>query len=53
VRNGPVRDGEMDIDPPNANGANKRKSRNSLPQVNYKDESGSDDDAPLVGDTTG
>lgn len=53
VRNGPVRDVKMDIDAPNTNGANKRKSRNSLSHVNYKDNSGSDDDAPMVGDTSG
>jgi DNA topoisomerase I len=47
IRNGPVGDA-MDVDSPN--GAPKRKSRSSLGQsVNYKDESDSDDGAPLVG----
>ena len=50
VRNGPVDEGDMDIDAPSTNGANKRKSRNSLPKASYKDVSESDDDAPLVGD---
>jgi hypothetical protein len=47
IRNGPVVDA-MDIDSPN--GAPKRKSRSSIGQaVSYKDESESDDGAPLVG----
>ncbi|KAK4451618.1 DNA topoisomerase 1 [Podospora aff. communis PSN243] len=46
IRNGPVVDA-MDIDSPN--GAPKRKSRSSIGQaVNYKDESDSDDGAPLA-----
>jgi DNA topoisomerase-1 len=46
IRNGPVNDA-MDIDSPN--GAPKRKSRSSIGQaVNYKDESDSDEGAPLV-----
>ncbi|KAK3394184.1 hypothetical protein B0H63DRAFT_460266 [Podospora didyma] len=48
IRNGPVEDDSMDVDPP-TNGASKRKSRNSITQaVNYKDESDSDDAAPLA-----
>ncbi|OLN87902.1 DNA topoisomerase 1 [Colletotrichum chlorophyti] len=46
VRNGPIDDDAMDIDGPSTNG--KRKSRSSLPKVNYRDESESDDDAPLA-----
>ncbi|TDZ13177.1 DNA topoisomerase 1 [Colletotrichum spinosum] len=46
VRHGPV-DDEMDVDGPSTNGA-KRKSRSSLPKVNYKDESESDDDVPMA-----
>lgn len=51
IRNGPVEDDDaMDVDGPSTNG--KRKSRSSLPKVNYKDETeDSDDDAPLVGYT--
>ncbi|KAF7547226.1 hypothetical protein G7046_g9067 [Stylonectria norvegica] len=49
VRNGPVQDDDMDIDAPHTNGLHKRKSRNSLPTINYKDnDSESDDDAPLA-----
>jgi DNA topoisomerase I len=48
VRNGPVEDDGMDLDPPSTNGASKRKSRSSLPKVSYKDESDSDDAQPLV-----
>lgn len=44
IRNGPV--DEMDIDSP-ANGGGKRKSRGSLPQINYKDGSDSEGE-PLV-----
>lgn len=50
VRNGPVRDDDMDIDAPVTNGASKRKSRSSINNVSYKDDSESDDGAPLVGD---
>lgn len=39
----------MDIDSPPVNGAAKRKSRSSITQVSYKDESDdSDDGQPLV-----
>lgn len=49
IRNGPVTDDAMDIDS-TPNGASKRKSRSSLVQsVNYKDDSDSEDGAPLVG----
>lgn len=49
IRNGPVTEDAMDIDS-TPNGASKRKSRSSLPQsVNYKDDSDSEDGAPLVG----
>jgi len=50
IRNGPVRNGDaMDIDS-TPNGTTKRKSRTSIDHsVNYKDESDSDDAAPLVG----
>nr|UWK20509.1 topoisomerase [Trichoderma taxi] len=41
IRNGPVENGEMDLDSPSTNGA-KRKSRVSITQVNYEDESESD-----------
>ena len=44
IRNGPVE--EMDVDSP-VNGAAKRKSRGSLPKVNYKDGSDSESE-PLV-----
>lgn len=48
IRNGPVTDDAMDVDS-TPNGAPKRKSRSSLSQaVNYKDESDSEDGAPLV-----
>ncbi|OHW92995.1 eukaryotic DNA topoisomerase I [Colletotrichum incanum] len=46
IRYGPVDDDAMDVDGPSTNG--KRKSRSSLPKVNYKDETESDDDAPLA-----
>ncbi|KAK1636544.1 eukaryotic DNA topoisomerase I [Colletotrichum phormii] len=48
IRNGPIEDDDaMDVDGPSTNG--KRKSRSSLPKVNYKDETeDSDDDAPLA-----
>lgn len=47
IRNGPVHDDPMDIDHPN--GSAKRKSRTSISKnVSYKDESDSDDAAPLV-----
>ncbi|KAF5527977.1 DNA topoisomerase 1 [Colletotrichum aenigma] len=47
IRNGPV-DDEMDVDGPSTNGS-KRKSRSSLPKINYKDESEeSDDDVPMA-----
>jgi len=47
IRNGPVGD-DMDVDTP-TNGAVKRKSRSSISNtVSYKDESDSDDAAPLV-----
>ncbi|RBR18385.1 uncharacterized protein FIESC28_06158 [Fusarium coffeatum] len=48
VRNGPLEDTSMDIDEPATNGTSKRKSRNSITQVNYKDEESSDDDAPMA-----
>lgn len=48
IRNGPVENGDMDLDSPSTNGA-KRKSRVSLTQVDYKDGSDSDGE-PLVGD---
>ncbi|EHK15419.1 uncharacterized protein TRIVIDRAFT_37938 [Trichoderma virens Gv29-8] len=41
IRNGPVENGEMDLDSPATNGA-KRKSRVSITQVDYKDGSESD-----------
>nr|UWK20508.1 topoisomerase [Trichoderma stromaticum] len=41
IRNGPVENGDMDLDSPTTNGA-KRKSRVSITQVDYKDESESD-----------
>lgn len=48
IRNGPVDGDPMDIDQPN--GIAKRKSRSSISKnVSYKDESDSDDGAPLVG----
>jgi DNA topoisomerase-1 len=49
IRNGPVKDDDaMDIDS-QPNGTSKRKSRSSLGQaVNYKDDSDSEDGAPLV-----
>lgn len=47
IRNGPVQDDSMDIDTPN--GTAKRKARNSVGNnTSYKDESDSDDAAPLV-----
>lgn len=46
VRNGPVEEEFMDIDPP-VNGGAKRKSRGSLPKISYKDESESEGE-PLV-----
>ncbi|ROV90841.1 hypothetical protein VSDG_08023 [Cytospora chrysosperma] len=48
IRNGPVHGGEpMDVDQPN--GISKRKSRASISKnVSYKDESDSDDGAPLA-----
>lgn len=47
IRNGPI-DDRMDIDS-GPNGTAKRKSRNSTGQaVKYKEESDSDDAAPLV-----
>jgi hypothetical protein len=49
VRNGPVKEYDMDVDSPTTNG-NKRKSRTSLSKPSYKDESDSDGDEPLVGD---
>lgn len=50
IRNGPVENGEMDLDSPATNGA-KRKSRGSLTK-SYKEESESDGE-PLVGDDFG
>ncbi|KAI5465870.1 topoisomerase I [Mariannaea sp. PMI_226] len=47
ARNGHL-DDEMDVDAPLPNGANKRKSRTSLTKVSYKDESDSDEGAPLA-----
>ena len=51
IRNGPVNEDAMDLDS-QPNGASKRKSRSSLGQaakaVNYKDDSDSEDAAPLV-----
>ncbi|KAH7170594.1 hypothetical protein EDB81DRAFT_637147 [Dactylonectria macrodidyma] len=47
VRNGPVED-DMDLDAPVVNGANKRKSRTSITKISYRDESDSDDGAPLA-----
>lgn len=39
----------MDVDSPPVNGAAKRKSRSSITQISYKDESDdSDDGQPLV-----
>ncbi|KAI0136703.1 hypothetical protein BJ170DRAFT_677572 [Xylariales sp. AK1849] len=47
VRNGPITGTDaMDIDSPQVNGNTKRKSRSSLNQVSYKDES--DSDAPIA-----
>ncbi|KAF4998140.1 hypothetical protein FDECE_11875 [Fusarium decemcellulare] len=49
IRNGPILDDSMDIDGPATNGATKRKSRNSITKVNYKDnDSDSDDDVPMA-----
>lgn len=48
IRNGPIENGEMDLDSPSTNGS-KRKSRESIIKVDYKDESESDGE-PLVGD---
>ncbi|KAF7549391.1 hypothetical protein G7Z17_g6418 [Cylindrodendrum hubeiense] len=48
VRNGPVEDDDMDMDAPVLNGANKRKSRTSITKISYKDDSDSDDGAPLA-----
>ncbi|KAF4994166.1 hypothetical protein FGRMN_5940 [Fusarium graminum] len=47
VRNGPMVD-TMDVDEPATNGMSKRKSRNSITKVNYKDNESSDDGAPLA-----
>lgn len=48
IRNGPVEDDVMDVDSA-PNGAPKRKSRSSIGQVvSYKDDSESDDGAPLA-----
>ena len=47
IRNGPVENGEMDLDSPATNGA-KRKSRGSMTK-SYKEESESEGE-PLVGD---
>ncbi|KAK4659355.1 DNA topoisomerase 1 [Podospora pseudocomata] len=48
IRNGPVEDNAMDIDT-TPNGGPKRKARSSVGQtVSYKDESDSDDGAPLL-----
>jgi hypothetical protein len=47
IRNGPVENGEMDVDSTATNGS-KRKSRGSL-MKSYKEESESDGE-PLVGD---
>ncbi|KAL7901433.1 hypothetical protein HDV63DRAFT_365952 [Trichoderma sp. SZMC 28014] len=41
IRNGPVENVEMDLDSPSTNGS-KRKSRDSITKVDYKDESESD-----------
>lgn len=46
IRNGPVDDDAMDVDAPQTNG--KRKSRSSIVSISYKDDSGSEDDKPLV-----
>ncbi|KAM0520033.1 hypothetical protein ACHAPE_003306 [Trichoderma viride] len=48
IRNGPVENGSMDLGSPSTNGS-KRKSRDSITKVDYKDESESDGE-PLVGD---
>ncbi|KAL4728665.1 DNA topoisomerase 1 [Fusarium chlamydosporum] len=48
VRNGPLEDTSMDIDEPATNGTAKRKSRNSITKVNYKDDESSDDGAPMA-----
>lgn len=48
IRNGPVHGDAMDVDQPN--GLAKRKSRSSISKnVSYKDESDSEEGAPLVG----
>jgi len=49
IRMGPV--DNMDVDGPNGTANGKRKSRGSIPNVSYKDHSGSEDedDKPLVG----
>lgn len=47
VRNGPLVD-TMDVDEPTTNGLSKRKSRNSITKVNYKDNESSDDGTPLA-----
>lgn len=51
VRNGPVEDDDMDVDAPVSNGASKRKSRTSITKISYRDDSDSDEGAPLVRDT--
>ncbi|RGP81574.1 DNA topoisomerase i [Fusarium longipes] len=48
VRNGPLEDTSMDIDEPASNGTTKRKSRNSITKVNYKDDESSDEGAPMA-----
>jgi len=50
IRNGPVLDGNMDVDELSTNGNAKRKARRSLNSaVKYKDDSEDSDDAvPLV-----
>lgn len=47
IRNGPIENDAMDID--SANGTTKRKARASDgAKINYKDDSDSEDAAPLV-----
>ncbi|KAK7432696.1 DNA topoisomerase 1 [Neonectria magnoliae] len=48
VRNGPVEYEDVDMDAPVSNGANKRKSRTSITKISYKDNSDSDEGAPLA-----
>ncbi|KPM40673.1 DNA topoisomerase 1 [Neonectria ditissima] len=48
VRNGPVEYEDVEVDAPVQNGASKRKSRTSITKISYKDNSDSDEGAPLA-----